>query len=120
MLDPGAFEFLGKMKSQSSISTKAPAELLCHLKKPVGTVQQSKSKLATSIESVLLMHPNWSQASPATVRLAQVDEVKVDPSEALFAVDFQLDADAPTWYLMFHPVPLDLAPHLHPSSESLW
>ncbi len=48
-LDPGTFELLGNIKSQSSISTKALAELLRRLKKPVGTTQQSKSKLAMSI-----------------------------------------------------------------------
>ncbi len=69
-LDPGAFEFLGNAKSQSAISTKALAECLRRLKMPVGTAQQSKSKLAASIASVLLTHPDWSQASPATIQLA--------------------------------------------------
>ncbi len=68
-LDLGAFEVLGNIKSQSAISTKALTEFLCRLKKPVGTAQQSKSKLAASIATALLIHPNWSQASPATVRV---------------------------------------------------
>ncbi len=81
-LEPGAFEFLGSIKSQSVISTKALAECLRRLKKPVGTAQQSKLKLTTSIASALLVHPDWSQASPATVHLAQVGD-KADLSAAL-------------------------------------
>ncbi len=108
--EQGAFEFRGNIKSQSSILTKALAELLCHLKKLVGTTQQLKSKLAMSIASVLLIHPDWVQVSPATVRLAQVGRDKADLLAALFAVDFRLDANAPVQHLMFCPVPLDLAP----------
>ncbi len=108
-LDPGAFEALGSIKSQSAILTKALAECLHRLHKPVGTVQQSKSKLAASIATALLVHPDWSQASLATVRLAQVGREKADLSAALFAMDFRLDANAPVQRLMFRPVPLDQA-----------
>ncbi len=71
-LDPNAFEFLDSIKSQSPISTKSVAEFLRHLKKPVGTAHQSKSKLASSIASALLIHSDWSQASLAMIRVAQV------------------------------------------------
>ncbi len=50
-LEQGAFEFLGNIESQSAISTKALSEFLRRLRKPVGTVQQSKSKLVASIAS---------------------------------------------------------------------
>ncbi len=108
-LDLGAFEFLGNIKSQSSTSTKALAGCLCRLKKPVGTVQQSKSKLATSIASVLLTHLDWSQASLATIRLAQVGGDKADFSSVLFAVNFRLEANVPVQHLVFRPMPADVA-----------
>ncbi len=116
-LDLGAFEFLGNMKSQSPISTKTLAELLRHLKKPVGTVQQSKSKLTASIASVLLVHPDWSQASPVTVCLAQVGGDKADLLAALFVVDFQLGVNTPVQCLMFCHVPIDLAPSAPPAQR---
>ncbi len=94
-LEPGAFEVLGNIKSQSAISTKALAECLHRLKMPVGTAQQSKSTLASSIASAVLVHPDWSQASTAMVHLAQVGTEKADLSAALFAVDFWLDANTP-------------------------
>ncbi len=63
-LEPRAFEFLGSVKSLSAISTKALAECLHHLLRlPVGTAQQSKSKLVTLIASALLVHLDWSQAA---------------------------------------------------------
>ncbi len=68
----------------------------------------------------MLAHADWSQASPATVRLAQVGGDKTDLSAALFAVDFQLDANAPVQRLMFRLVPADLVPSaLHVQRESL-
>ncbi len=73
-------------------------------------MQQSKSKLAASIATALPVHPDWSQASPATVRLAQVGGEKADLSAVLFAVDFRLDANTPVQHLMFRPVPLEQAP----------
>ncbi len=109
-LDPGAFEVLGNIKAQSAISTKALTEFLRRLKKPAGTMQQSKSKLAASIATALLIHPNWSQVSPATIHVAQVGGDKTDPLEASFAVEFRLDANAPVQRLVFRPVPLDLVP----------
>ncbi len=36
---------------------------------------------------------------------------------ALFAEDFRLDANAPVQRLMFHPVPLDLAPPALPAQR---
>ncbi len=119
-LDPGAFEFLDNIKSQSSISTKSLAEFLHRLKKPAGTAQQSKSKLATSIASALLIHPHWSQASLAMIRVAQMGGDRMDLLAALFAVDFHLDANASVRRLMFWPVPWDLAPPAPPAQrESL-
>ncbi len=73
-------------------------------------MQQSKSKLATSIVSVLLAYPDWSQAAPATVRVAQVGGDKTDLLAALSMVDFWLDVNTPVQCLMFHPMPLELAP----------
>ncbi len=93
-MDLGAFEALGNIKSQSAISTKALIKFLCRLKKPVGTAQQSKSKLAASIATALLIYLDWSQASPATIRVTQVGGEKTDLLEALFAVEFRLDVNA--------------------------
>ncbi len=83
----------------------------------MGTTQQPKLKLATSIASALLAHPDWSQVSPATVRLVQVGGDKADLSAALFAVDFQFDVDALMRHLMFRPVPLDLVPLALPTQR---
>ncbi len=106
----GCIRSMGNIKLQSAISTKALTEFLHRLMKSVGTVQQSKSKLVASIAMALLTHPNWSQASPATVSVAQVGGDKIDPLEVSFTVEFRLDVNAPVQCLVFRPVPLDLAP----------
>ncbi len=94
LLGSHAFKCLEDIKGQqSTISSRALLELLCHMGEPQATAANlTKPRMAALIAGTLTPHKGWAMAELTNVRLASSSQDAADLSSFVFGLELVSDS----------------------------